>query len=116
MTLREKLDQIGKWIKEDPSLWDVLTGMRGPDAGLGEPHSERPCDPPGEYGRLYTARVDRKMVTVAVLRQAAFGRISGAKTREADYVTLPPKLAWDHFDKHVARAAGPLGIRVEEGR
>lgn len=111
--LRKRLDKIGGWIREDKSLWDVLVGMRGPDAGTAEASSERPCHDRATHDRLYAARVARKMRTVAVLRAAAFGDVPGARVRRADTVTLPPARDWDHFDKHVALTAGLLGVRVE---
>lgn len=111
---KERLKMLRQWIGEDSALWDILTAMRGPDRGADQPHSERPCDSGDEHGRLYRARVARKMTTVAVLRYHALGSICGARTSSADHVVLPVESQWDHFDKHVARAANALGVRIEQ--
>lgn len=116
MELSEMLAQIGTWIRTEPhgrALWDVITGLRGPDSGIGQPHSELPCQLGTEHDRLYTARVARKMVTVAILRHRALGEVPGARTRVGDKVTIPSPREQDHFDKHVERAAKALGLGVE---
>ena len=103
---------VGKMLTTNPNsdrLWDILTALRGPDAP-----SERPNMKPKEALAAYASRRERKYRTVEILRERAFfGAVGGvARHHDDDKVTLPPHVAWDHFDKHVARAANAIGIKV----
>lgn len=110
--LQDKIQRVGRILAEPggKELWDVLVCLRGPDS-------------PSERGRTfgldkanqmaYDARVARKMRTVAVIRGKTFPGIGAARFRQdRNWVELPPSTEWDHFDKHVARAAQALGIEV----
>ena len=90
--------------------WDILTCLRGPDAP-----SERPDMASKEAAEAYAGRRKRKYDTVEVIRHAAFFGASGgcARHHKGDVVKLPPRQQWDHFDKHVARAANALGLKVD---
>ena len=108
--LRKFLQQV---INENPhsgALWDVLTCLRGPDSP-----SERSDMSSSAASKAYAGRRERKYRTVEIIRSAAFfGTIGGAaRSHAADKVILPPSKMWDHFDKHVARAASRLGLKVE---
>lgn len=115
--LASQLAIVKEMINLNPDLWDVLVAMRGPDRGRGEMWSERPCDESRPvWTRRYQARVERKMVTSAVVRGKAFGSVRSARTSHADHVVLPPRAMWDHFDKHCAQAAKALGLAIKEVR
>ena len=110
-------DQWREFMREYLSLnpsagaaWDVLTCQRGPDAP-----SERPDMSSSEFSKAYAGRRERKYNTVEVIREVAFfGTVGGAaRHHKADRVKLPPKSRWDHFDRHVERAARVLGLKVE---
>ena len=92
------------------TVWDLLTGLRGPDSP-----SERPDLGTKANATAYTARRDRKYRTVEVIRAAAFyGTVGGsARRHQGDSIQLPPQMRWDHFDKHAARAAQTIGLKVE---
>ena len=114
LSLTELRQVMARIIDTNPNsgqLWDILTCLRGPDSP-----SERPDMTSKESNEAYAGRRARKYKTVEVIRQKAFfGSIGGAaRHHAADRVTLPPSSQWDHFDKHVARAASALGIQVEE--
>lgn len=105
--------QIGEWLKGPygQSLWDLITGLRGPDTP-----SERPDMSGEEANRAYQARRDRKHDTTEVIRAKAFFGVIGGQARsrtDVDYITLPPKSKWDHFDKHMARAAEIIEVGVK---
>lgn len=109
--LRSDLDKIAKLLRGENggALWDVLTAMRGPDSP-----SERPNMPPDQAARAYKGRRDRKYKTGEILRAVALpGATPGARTHLDTKVTLPPQDTWDHYDKHVARAAKALGLGIE---
>ncbi len=112
LTLDEMLTTLQGWMSQPAggALWDVITGLRGPDSP-----SERPNMTSDESSRAYDLRRARKRDTVEVIRGKAMnGRCGGAARfrTDLDYVTLPPEDEWEHFDKHVARAARALGLRV----
>lgn len=93
------------------SLWDVMAVVRGPDAPSERPDMERKA-----AEDAYRGRRERKRRTGEVLRGAMFFGAHGgcARTRtDITYVTLPPRDEWDHYDKHVARAADILGLEVK---
>lgn len=96
---------------EAKKFWDVIVCLRGPDWP-----SERPCQPVTTQQKRYAQRLDRKYRTVEVVRAKAFGGVVGgsAKAHAAKSVQLPPPQKWDHFDKHVYRAAQALGLKIEE--
>jgi len=109
--LRKDLDTISKLLRgaNGSALWDVLTAMRGPDFP-----SERPNMSPREASAAYRGRRERKYRTGEVLRAVALpGACIGARTHFDTKVVLPPTDQWDHYDKHVARAARALGLGVE---
>lgn len=109
--LAEQLKQIRQWVSEPggKELWDVLVALRGPDSP-----SETPGMASSEHYRLYQARRKRKYHTVEVIRGAvAPNPGSGYRWHYDDKVTLPSNRdTWDHFDKHVEKAAGILGLSV----
>lgn len=95
---------------ERAKFWDVITALRGPDSP-----SERPNMTPEESSKAYQGRRERKYKTVEVIRSKAFyGACGGsARRRDGESVLLPPTECWEHFDKHVAKAAAVLGLKVE---
>ena len=105
---------MGEFLSLNPSAgkaWDLLTCLRGPDAP-----SDRPDQSTEENEHAYARRRERKYRTVEIIREVAFfGTVGGAARHHLDVkVTLPPAKEWDHFDKHVARAAKAVGLRVVE--
>lgn len=102
---------IAAWFKtgKGGGFWDLITALRGPDYP-----SERPNMSAGESAEAYAARRKRKYASTEVIRAKAFyGVIGGAaRSHDGDHITLPPQDQWDHFDKHMARAAGVLGLEV----
>lgn len=104
--------QIGKWLSgpHGSKLAAVLAAQRGPDSP-----SERGNMSSEDHDRAYWGRRARKFSSGEVIRQKSFFGIGqvGARSRSADYITLPPKNQWDHYDKHMAQAAGVLGIEVK---
>ena len=111
MTFTEIRSQIGEHLKgpHGERLWNLMCGLRGPDSP-----SERPDMPSEDRDRAYRGRRERKYKTVEVIREAAFfGAGGGSARRHHDTkVLLPPIGEWDHFDKHVERAARVLGLEV----
>lgn len=115
--LEEMRETIGTFLTTNPEsgmLWDLITGLRGPDTP-----SENPSMGGEEFGRTYQLRRERKAKTVEVIRWHAFkGRVGGSARLRSDrkYVIVPPKQKQDHFDRHVIRAAQVLGleVRIEE--
>ena len=111
--LSEAIKEIRRYLKDSPdgqALWDILTALRGPDNP-----TERGGMSDAQWNEQYRLRRARKRETVEVIRGKTFPNCGEARCREdIDYVTLPPKAEWDHFDKHVARAAHWLGLRIEE--
>lgn len=108
--LKQHLTDINKMLKgpEGSGLWDILTGLRGPDSP-----SERPNMSSSESSAAYSARRKRKRETVEAIRGFTFPGIGGARYRtDEPVVYLPPSTEWDHFDKHVARAAQTIGLKV----
>ncbi|TFH63977.1 MAG: hypothetical protein E4G90_09035 [Gemmatimonadales bacterium] len=111
--LRTKLDLLVELLTTGPEsskLWDIVTAMRGPDSP-----SERPSDAPTTHRRKWAERVERKMQTVAVIRGEVFGATSApgsARMTRRSYVRLPKEGEWDHYDKHVARAARALELEL----
>lgn len=102
---------ISEWFKtgKGGGFWDLITALRGPDYP-----SERPDMSAGEQSAAYSARRKRKYASTEVIRKKAFyGVIGGAaRSHDDDHITLPPQSKWDHFDKHMARAAAVLGLEV----
>lgn len=97
------LEQIDEVLATDPEagveLWDVMTGLRGPDNG--------------DY--------DLKAATTAVIRTAAFPRAGASYFPDA--VFAPPSRRFDldavdeqgvsiHFRAHAVRAARALKERI----
>ena|SRR3990167_9926317 len=89
--------------------WDLMGCVRGPDSP-----SERPDMSSDESSIAYQGRRERKYKTVEVIRQAMFfGSIGGAARFHKDNkVILPRRSSYDHFDKHVERAANAIGLQV----
>lgn len=103
--------QIGRWLsgKHGSSLAAILAAQRGPDSP-----SERPDMGSAEHSAAYWGRRARKASSGEVIRAASFfglGRV-GARARSGGSITLPLSQNWDHYDKHMASAAGVLGIKV----
>ena len=90
--------------------WDLICAQRGPDSP-----SERSDMAPGDSAKAYAGRRERKFRTVEVIRNASFFGVSGgcARSHKDTKVVLPPMKHWDHFDRHVQRAANILGLKVE---
>lgn len=115
-TFNDMREVLGEFLRKAPfgetkAFWDLIVCLRGPDWP-----SERPSMMREEAAKRYQQRLDRKYRTVEVIRSNAFGGIVGgsAKSRPGTTVQLPPMSEWDHFDKHVDRAARVLGLTVEE--
>ena len=103
---------MGEYLGSNPtsgSAWDILTCLRGPDSPC-----ERVGMSPTEASIAYDGRRKRKFDTVEVIRSAAFFGIVGGVARHhpGEEVLLPPEQEWDHFDKHVWKAARRLGLKV----
>ena len=113
MTFKEWQEFMAEFLRYNDSAskaWDVITCQRGPDSP-----SERPDMGPAESAKAYKGRRERKYNTVEVIRAASFGGVVGgaARSHKADKVVVPPPEQRDHFDRHVVRAAGVLGLKVE---
>lgn len=67
-----------------------------------------------EHHAAYWGRRARKASSGEAIRARSFFGIGtvGARSRNADYITLPPEEVWDHYDKHMAQAARVLGLEV----
>ena len=114
ITLDEWRQFMQELLRHNPNaaaVWDIMTSLRGPDHP-----SERPDMKPPEASRAYSGRRKRKYDTVEIVRARAFYGACGGQARSHvdTAVTLPPQHQWDHFDKHVARAARWLGLKVKE--
>lgn len=115
-TFKEIQAVIGDFLATSPEsgkLWDLMTCLRGPDSP-----SEKPNMTSSESSAAYRGRRQRKANTVEVIRYHAFGGVVGGAARsrsDRDWVELPPRNEWDHFDRHVERAAGILGLEVRGG-
>lgn len=109
---KERLEKIAKWCQQDKALWDILTALRGPDSP-----SERPDMSPSEASNAYRARRLRKFKTGEVIRGVSGLHAGEARYRVDTHVSLPPSDRWDHYDKHVWKAASALGleIRTDDG-
>lgn len=106
--LKKPLTTIRQLMETTPGLWDIIACQRGPDSP-----SERPYQPSRQAYELHTARRERKSRTGAVIRGLSGISTGGASQRtDRDYVELPPENEWDHYDKHIARAAQAMGIAV----
>lgn len=112
LTFDEQRVVIGIFLKNPGggNLWDLLTGLRGPDSP-----SETPDMSSSESAKAYQGRRDRKYKSTEVIREEAFFGVVGgaARYRKATKVLLPPQSLWDHFDKHAYRAANAIGLKVE---
>lgn len=112
-SFEELRKMMGEIIDHNPSsgkFWDLITCLRGPDSP-----SETPSMTSAESSAAYSGRRARKADTVEVIREKAFfGSVGGAARHrdDRDYVLLPPREEWDHFDKHVDRAARAIGLEV----
>lgn len=111
--LRRFMGQVIRYNPNSGALWDLITCLRGPDSP-----SERPDQSSEESAKAYAGRRERKRRTVEVIRENAFFGVVGgaARHRPGKVVQLPPRNQWDHFDRHVQRAASVLGLEVEVGR
>lgn len=103
--------QIGRWLagNHGADLAAILAAQRGPDSP-----SERPDMDSAAHQAAYWGRRARKKSSGEVIRSASFFGIGkvGARSRPGKEITLPPSKKWDHYDKHMAQAAGILGIKV----
>lgn len=113
MTLDELRGLIGIILDSNPNsgkFWDIITCQRGPDSP-----SERGDLSEDKNEEAYRARRERKFKTVEVIRAASFGGVVGgaARSHKGSSVTLPPHAKWDHFDRHVHRAATVLGLDIK---
>lgn len=110
-TLDEVRKVIGWYLQtgNGGALWDLMAVVRGPDTPC-----ERQGMPQDEYQKAYRARRERKYKTGEVIREKLFfGNCGGsARHHSADHVILPAK-GQDHYDGHIARAAGIIGLKVE---
>lgn len=107
ITFQEKLDILAVWVEQDKALWDVLTALRGPDSpseigdGLGVKNAA-----------LYDQRRKRKYQTTEIIRAKSGLHGGAARFHAGNQVKVPPTEKWDHFDRHVVKAAKALGIEV----
>src|SRR5574339_378752 len=112
LPLDEIRKQIGRWLSgpNGSQLAAILAAQRGPDSP-----SERGDMSPEDYQKAYWGRRARKRSSGEVIRQASFFGLGhvGARTRKADFITLPPQRLWDHYDKHQAQAAQAIGLEVK---
>lgn len=95
---------------EGGKLWDLMAVVRGPDYPSERPNMDRKTS-----AEMYRGRRNRKAETGEVLRSKLFGGKIGGSARsrtDIDYVTLPPRSEWDHYDRHVERAAQIMGLEV----
>lgn len=108
---------VGEFLSTAPGnerqrFWDIITCQRGPDSP-----SERGEMADSEASAAYQLRRKRKRDTVEVIRAMSFGGVVGGAARyrtDIQYVTLPPSSQWDHFDRHVYKAAMALGIEIRQ--
>lgn len=105
---------MSEYMSQNPyasQAWDVMGIIRGPDFP-----SERADMSPAEHATAYKGRRERKFNTVEILREAMFFGVvgGGARHHKSSVVILPPRSHWDHFDRHVERAARALGIRIAQ--
>lgn len=111
-TLDEIRKQIGRWLRgpHGGSLAAILAAQRGPDSP-----SERDNMTGEEHHKAYWGRRARKRSSGEVIRAVSFFGIGkvGCRSRGGDSITLPPHAKWDHYDKHMAQAAGVLGLGVK---
>jgi hypothetical protein len=110
--LKQIREQIGRWLSgpHGSNLAGILAAQRGPDSP-----SERGDMSSEEHDKAYWGRRARKASSGEAIRAASFfglGKV-GARSRNADYITLPPRELWDHYDKHMAQAAQSLGLEVK---
>lgn len=112
LTFDEQRTAIGIFLKSSSGgkLWDLITGLRGPDSP-----SERADMKYNEHSTAYGARCARKYKSTQIIREYAFfGVIGGAaKHRPGTKIVLPPQERFDHFDKHMLRAAEAIGLGVQ---
>lgn len=112
MTFDDFRKQVGEALRGPDSgrIWDLMVSLRGPDTP-----SERPDMSDEDARKAYAGRRERKARTGEVIRFHAFGGKvgGGARSRgDRDYIELPPHSRWDHYDRHAARAAALLGLKV----
>lgn len=111
LTFDEQRVAMGIFIKTDRGqhLWDLITGLRGPDSP-----SERPDRSSKENKEAYALRRKRKYNSTEIIRSHAFFGVVGGSARYhgGEEIILPPSSEWDHFDKHMARAAQAIGLRI----
>lgn len=111
LSLEEIRRQIGRWLsgQHGQSLAAILAAQRGPDSP-----SERDEMDGAAFKKAYWGRRARKRSSGEVIRSVSFYGIGkvGARSRKAEEIVLPPHAKWDHYDKHMAQAAGVLGIKV----
>lgn len=100
--------------KEGKKFWDVMVALRGPDQGFGSGPAKIDGSTPTEEN----ARISRKKLTSTIIRGRMFPGTVHCSAAQIDanpdaIIQLPAKAGWDHFDKHVFKAATVLGIKYE---
>lgn len=112
MTLDDMRRVIGLFLDTPAGaqLWDLMAVVRGPDSP-----SERGDMSEKDHAAAYAQRRARKRATGEVVRERLFfGHIGGAaRHRAGEHVTLPPIPQRDHYDHHIARVVGLLGLTVK---
>ena len=115
LTLTEWREFMAEFLRKNPNsgnAWDLMACVRGPDYP-----SERPDMTPSESSRAYNGRRERKRKTIEIIRDRMFFGVVGgsARSHKADSVQLPPRIQWDHFDRHVERGARIVDLQMEIG-
>ena len=92
------------------SAWDLMGCIRGPDSP-----SENPSMTSKESSEAYAGRRKRKFQTIEIIRNHMFFGVVGgcARSHNDNKVTLPSPHRYDHFDRHVQKAARILGLRIQ---
>jgi hypothetical protein len=102
---------IGRYLTGGPDadkLWDIMTALRGPDSP-----SEDSQQDSKTYSEAYRGRRERKYAGVEIIRQHAFFGAMGGGARHHNDDKVVLLNGTDHHDRHLARAAAVLGLKVE---
>lgn len=121
-TLRALTDEFLKSNpKEGKRYWDCMAALRGPDVGLPDADGKVVAAlANGQTPGPEHARVQRKHTTSAIIRAHMFPGAAGCSAAQMNmepdaHIVLPAKDLWDHFDKHIFKAAVVLGLPVQIG-